>query len=248
MSQLDKVLQVLAAFSEARPVASAEEIALELDIPRTTAFRYLSQLCDSGLVSKQSGRYSLGPRIIQLDFLMRRSDPMLLAARSVMASLAAATHCSVLLSSLYGDQILNVHHEAGSDTTVFSYGRGRTLPLFRGAASRVILAHLTPARLRAIYAQHRGSAELADQDWKTFSEALRQSRRNGHYISQGEVDAGVTGIAVPVFNADKLVAGSLSLVFDSEREGLFNTDLLVRMLQQGGEAINNALVDGLHRP
>lgn len=248
MSQLDKVLQVLAAFSEARPVASAEEIALELDIPRTTAFRYLSQLCDSGLVSKQSGRYSLGPRIIQLDFLMRRSDPMLLAARSVMASLAAATHCSVLLSSLYGDQILNVHHEAGSDTTVFSYGRGRTLPLFRGAASRVILAHLTPARLRAIYAQHHGSAELGDQDWKSFSEAMRQSRRNGHYISQGEVDAGVTGIAVPVFNADKLVAGSLSLVFDSERAGLFNTDLLVRMLQQGGEAINNALVDGLHRP
>ena len=248
MSQLDKVLQVLAAFSEARPVASAEEIALELDIPRTTAFRYLSPLCDSGLVSKQSGRYSLGPRIIQLDFLMRRSDPMLLAARSVMASLAAATHCSVLLSSLYGDQILNVHHEAGSDTTVFSYGRGRTLPLFRGAASRVILAHLTPARLRAIYAQHHGSAELGDQDWKSFSEAMRQSRRNGHYISQGEVDAGVTGIAVPVFNADKLVAGSLSLVFDSERAGLFNTDLLVRMLQQGGEAINNALVDGLHRP
>lgn len=244
MSQLNKVLQVLAAFTEERPIASAEEVAQTLQIPRTTAFRYLSQLCDSGLVSKQSGRYSLGPRIIQLDYLMRRSDPMLVASREVMLSLVEATRCSVLLSSLFGDQILNVHHETGSDTTPVSYGRGRTLPLFRGAASKVILAHLTPARLRAIYDSHERSAVALGENWKAFSETFRQARKDGYYISHGEVDSDVTGIAVPLFNADQLVSGSLSLVFDSQREDLFNTDLLVRMLQQRGNAINAALAKG----
>jgi len=241
MSQLNKVLQVLAAFTEERPIASAEEVGVELDIPRTTAFRYLSQLCESGLITKQSGRYSLGPRIIQLDYLMRRSDPMLVASRNVMVSLAEATHCSVWLSSLFGDQILNVHHEEGTDKTPLSYGRGRALPLFRGAASKIILAHLTPARLRALYDTHEGEANLLGESWKSFSDYFRQPRKDGYYISHGEVDSGVTGIAVPLFNADRLVSGSLSLVFDSQRESLFNTELLVHILQQGGTAINAAL-------
>ncbi|VCU68964.1 Pca regulon regulatory protein [Pigmentiphaga humi] len=245
MSQLNKVLQVLAVFTEERPFSSAEEVAARLDIPRTTAFRHLNQLCESGFVTRQSGRYSLGPRIIQLDYLMRRNDPLINASRQVMQSLSAATHCSVLLSSLFGDQILNIHHEAGSDTTHFSYVRGRGLPLFRGAASKIILAHLTSARLRSIYDKHQEEAHAIAGDWRTLSDSLRQSRKNGCYISHGEVDEGVTGIAVPLFGDDGLVAGSLSLVFESQRAGLFNTELLVRMLQQGGQAINEALAQAV---
>ncbi|WP_234195660.1 IclR family transcriptional regulator [Pseudacidovorax sp. NFM-22] len=238
MSQLNKVLQVLAAFTEARPTASAEEVAQALAIPRTTAFRYLGQLCESGLLAKQGGRYSLGPRIIQLDYLMRRSDPMLIAAQPVMASLAAATHCSVLLSSLFEDQIVNVHHEAGADATVFSYGRGRTLPLLRGAASMVILAHLPPARVQSIC---ESQAVAQQEDMAAFGEKLRRVRKAGHYVSHGEVDPGVTGVAVPVYGAEGRLWGSLSLVFESPREGLFNNDLLVRLLQQGGRTIQSTL-------
>jgi DNA-binding IclR family transcriptional regulator len=234
MSQLNKVLEVLDVFTEDRPFATAEEVATLIEIPRTTAFRYLSQLTNSGLVTKLSGRYSLGPRIIQLDYLMRRSDPLVTASRDAMVELAAATRCSVVLSSLYGDQVLNVHQESGSDTTVFTYGRGRTLPLFRGAASKIILANLTTPRLRAIYDARAGDTDRDElgTDWEAFSEYLRRVKRQGIYLSQGEVDEGVTGIAAPLFNAEGLVIGCLSLVFTSQRARLFNTDLLTRMLQE----------------
>jgi len=168
---------------------------------------------------------------------------LLLAAREPMVTLAAATRCSVVLSSLYGDQILNVHLEAGSDTTVFSYGRGRTLPLFRGAASKVILANLTPARLKSLYLLHSNDEDVQaiGTNWADFAEHFRHCRRQGVYLSHGEVDAGVTGLAVALLNTDGLVTGSLSLLFESHREGLFNTDLLTRLVQEAAGAMTRAL-------
>jgi DNA-binding IclR family transcriptional regulator len=243
MSQLQKVLQALDVFTEQRPFATAEEVATLLGISRTTAFRQLAQLYESGLLTKISGRYSLGPRLIQLDYLIRRSDPLLLAAQEPMASLAAATRCSVVLSSLYGDQILNVHQEAGSDTTAFSYGRGRTLPLFRGAASKIILANLTPARLKAIYLLHTEDKDVQalGKNWAEFAENFRRYRRQGVYLSRGEVDPSVTGVAVALFNTDGLVIGSLALLFESQRAGLFNTDLLTRLVRDAAGGVTQAL-------
>ncbi len=239
MSQLAKVLQVLDLFSEQRTTLSAEEIAALMNIPRTTTFRYLRQLTDAGLLTKLSTRYALGARIIQLDYQIRRCDPLLLSSLEVMKSLAGGTTCSVLLSSLYGEEVINVHHEAGQDRTAISFGRGRPLPLFRGASSRIILAHLPLAKLKRLYAkysQHPDVRELG-QSFDQMASAYREHRRRGHYISHGEVDIGVTGIAAPIFNAEDHVVGSLALVFESRREPLFNEDTLAAIVRDGADEV-----------
>lgn len=243
MSQLIKVLQVLDLFNEDRITVSAEEVAALMGISRTTAFRYVRQLTEAGLLSKLSQRYALGARIIQLDYKIRRFDPMLLCSRDLMKGLASASTCSALLSSLYGEEIVNVHHEAGQDQTAISFGRGRPLPLFRGAASKIILANLPPARLKRLYAkyaQHPDVRELG-KSLEEFVRFFRECRRRGHYVSHGEVDIGVTGIAAPIFNAEGLVIGSLALVFDSQREPIFNEHTLAGMLRNTADEISTRL-------
>ena len=76
MSQVVKVLHVLNLFTENQVTWSAEEIAEELNISRPTAFRYVRQLCDAGMLTGLSGRYALGARIIQLDHRIRQCDPV----------------------------------------------------------------------------------------------------------------------------------------------------------------------------
>ncbi len=100
MAQLIKVMQVLDLFTEARSTLSAEEIAAQLGIPRTTAFRYVGELTEAGLLKNLAGQYSLGLRIIQLDYMIRRSDPLLFAGRECMVTLARSASCSTLLSSI----------------------------------------------------------------------------------------------------------------------------------------------------
>lgn len=228
MSQVIKVLQVLDLFSEQRVTLGAEEIAELLKVSRPTAFRYVRQLCDAGLLSGLSGRYALGARIIELDHHIRRCDPLLLASEAALKSIAGMAGCAAVLSSMHGDRVINVHHEAGPDLKLVSHGRGSLLPLFRGAASKVILAHLKPARLKRIYEAHRDDpdARAIAGDWPSFSRYFRDCRRAAFYVSRDEVDAGVSGIAAPIFNGDGLVIAGLALVFESQRSAFLNEQVI----------------------
>ena len=82
---------------------------------------------------------------------MRHAAPLLpdIARQSGVDSFA-------LVCRLYGDSVMCVDMVSAGPSAGFrpSYERGRRMPLFRGATSKVILARLPPARLRAIYERH----------------------------------------------------------------------------------------------
>jgi DNA-binding IclR family transcriptional regulator len=219
-----KLIRTLDLFSEQRPTLGAEEIADLLEISRPTAFRYVRQLCEVGLLTKLSGRYALGPKIIELDYRIRRSEPILLASREQMRELATRTGTTVILCSLYGDDIIHVHHEAVGEPPALSLARGRPMPLFVGSFSTIILANLPVRRLKRLYEENKGREEVQAiaKDWTGFAKYYREIARTGYYISRGKVDVGVTGIAAPIFNDLRLVVGSLVIVYNSERAELIN--------------------------
>lgn len=233
-SQVEKVLQVLDLFSDRQITLSAEGIAEQLQISRPTAFRYVRQLCDAGMLARLSGRYGLGARIIRLDHQIRACDPILLVSRASLKSLASMTGCSAVLCSIFGDQVILVHRERGPDDLTLDFERGAAMPLFRGAVSKVILAHLTPARLRRIYEAHgeEPDALKLGADWAAFSRHFRVCRKQGYYLSRGEVQADMTGIAAPIFNSDGLVIGGLGLVFESLRSRFLHEDVFAELVMR----------------
>lgn len=252
MSQFLKILEVLNLFSRERITVSAEEVEELMGLSRPTAFRYLRQLCDAGLVSRLSGRYALGARIIELDYRSRELDPMLLAGGPSLKALAAQTGCSVMLSSIYGDQVINIYQENGPDPTTVSFGRGRAMPLFSGAASKVILAHMDAARLKSIYRRHHHEerAQAIGADWNAFSKYYRSIRTQGYYASHGEVDQDVTGVGAPIFNGEKVVVGALTVVFDSRRGQFFDVKLFGQAAIAFAKQISADLAEpgSIHRP
>jgi len=243
MSQVIKVLQVLDLFSEQEITHSAEEVAERLRTSKPTAFRYLRQLCEAGMLTRLSGRYALGARIIQLDRRIRLCDPILLASRDALKNLASVTGCSAVLSSIYGDQVILVHRERGPDDMSLSFDRGSTLPLLRGASSKVILAHLTAGRLKRIYEANATSLEALaiGPDWATFSRYFRECRRKGYYLSREEIEINVTGISAPIFNGDRLVIGSLTLVFESKRSAFFNEVVFGELVSRYAQEVSQRL-------
>lgn len=224
MSQLKKHIQVLELFSEYETRLGADEIAQRIRVSRPTAFRYVKQLCDVGLLVKLSRRYALGAKIIQLDYRVRQSDPLLLAGRDLMTQLARLTACGVVLSSVYGDEIINIHHESARDITPISFGRGQRLPLFRGSASKIILAFSPRQRLKRLYDAHKADADVTAlaKNWEGFWRYFQTCRRTGYYISREELDRSVVGIAAPIRNGARTAIGCLQLVFEIQREELIN--------------------------
>src|SRR4029453_359660 len=67
MTSPARVLAILNLFSEERPVWHTDEINETMGYTRATGYRYVKDLVEAGFLRKVSaGRYSLGPRTIEL--------------------------------------------------------------------------------------------------------------------------------------------------------------------------------------
>jgi DNA-binding IclR family transcriptional regulator len=213
----DRLLGVLALFTAEQSQWTVDAAAEEIGVSTTTTYRYFKTLTKAGLISPVSGAgYTLGPAIIQLDRQIQTSDPMLNSARSVMIELVrdAPEGSTVLLCRLFHDRVMCVHQIMGrGPQQPVSYERGRLMPLYRGATSKIILAHLPPRTLKALWAHDAGAIAEADlgAGWEEFRRGLAAIRRAGVIVSRGEIDPGRVGVAAPIFDKDRAVLGSLSL-------------------------------------
>ena len=226
MSGMARVLAILDVFSHERPSWSPDEINQALGYSRPTGYRYVKELVGAGLLQKTStGRYSLGPRIIELDYEIRQSDPILLASLNVMAGLASRTGLTAVLSAMYGRRLIDIHYAVPPrEGPPFAHARGRPRPLFRGAAPKVILACSSRATLVRLYKAF--SAEIAEADmgadWAEFRKRLTRIRKAGVYMSIGEVEPHIAGAAAPISNPEGEALAALALagtVADFERLG-----------------------------
>lgn len=234
MNKFARMIDVLDLYSDTDTLLTAEDIANRLQVSRPTAFRYVRELCVAGFLANYSGRYSLGARIITLDYRIRQSDPVLKAARPVMRVLSAETGCSSVLCRMYNEEVINVHDEAGYDDPGVSFsGRGRPLPLFRGSASKIMVATLPPARLKKMHERHRQDPDVLAlaSDWTAFKAYYAKIRQAGHYVSKQEVDANTVGIAAPVSVPGVGTVAAISLVFSANRLAMLNTDGLAAALK-----------------
>ena len=234
MTKFARMLDVLDLYSETVTLLTAEDIAARLEISRPTAFRYVRELSGAGFLANYSGRYSLGPRIITLDYRIRASDPVLSQARPTMRLLAAEMACTTILCRMYNEEVINVHHESGDDDDALAFtGRGHPLPLFRGSASKIMLAFLPAARLRRMYERHPSHPDVRAiaPDWLAFRAYFAAIRQRGHYVSHQEVERGTAGIAAPIRVPRLGTVGVVSLVFSSERLRQLDADGLAAILK-----------------
>ncbi len=203
MNSLERVLALLDVFTEDRLEWTPEQLMTELGYSRPTLYRYLKVLKEAGfLTSMPSGGFTLGPRVVEMDFLMRKSDTLARYAQPHLESFAADYPCAALLVRWYGNKLLVVASECVTPGLENDYPRGRPLPLARGAISRAIMAHLTRRKLLATI--ETNLPELAaiglGADVEKVMDGLRKIRRCGYAVAHGEVTPGVTGIAAPIFD------------------------------------------------
>lgn len=243
----DKALAVLRLFSLAEPQWTVEAMAGRLAVPTSTAYRYCRSLAEMGLiVAISAGHYAIGPAVIELDRLARRTDPLLLAAQIPIDELSrrAPENHFVLLSRLYRRQVMCVdQRQRGQYLMDLSYERGRPMPLYRGSVSKVILAHLPARTLNRCFVDD--FTQIADSglgtDLETFRLRLKEIRRAGFAVTRGEVDPGVMGISAPVFFPDGDVMASVSLVLpDSSLDPTEFAPIVVHAAQAVSAVLRNA--------
>lgn len=210
----ERMLSVLDLFDLDNPEWSFDSMYAKLGYSRSTLYRYLKTLTDAGLLTSFPGRdYTLGPRIIELDYQIMVTDPLIHVARPVMNELVNGYAGVSLLCRRYRQKVLCVHQESSVSHVRSTYERGKARPLLFGATSLAILAHFSTYRLSKLYDEQ--SAEFAEaglgDSLQAVRETLKRFRQNGWICTEGDVTPGVTGIAGPIFDGKNEIIGSVSL-------------------------------------
>jgi DNA-binding IclR family transcriptional regulator len=210
--KLSKVLAILDLFTEERLEWTPEELIERLGYSRPTLYRYLKALKEAGfLVSLPHAGFTLGPRVVEMDYLLRRSDPLILNSSASLHDLTKRFPCTALVVRWYGDKLLCVASECSTENPLSSYARGRPMPLGRGAISRSIIAFLPRRQLLAMIENTK--ADLREiglgQTNEEILKTLKQVRKTGCAIAHGEVTPGVIGIAAPIFDAGRVPIASI---------------------------------------
>ncbi|MGF6918719.1 IclR family transcriptional regulator [Paraburkholderia sp. 40] len=242
MSSITRLLSILELFSEAKPFLSVEDVAAELDCSTPTAYRYVRELLDAGLLIRfAGGDYGLGPRIIKLDYHLRMSDPLLAVGQPIMRELSEHSGFDVVMSRWYGNELVDTHRETHGAALDLRYGRGRTRPLFLGAAPKAILSTFPKAKLAVLFDQY--ADEIAQSGLGAtldeFRASLLKIRRAGCYLSRGELESNVSALASPLFADDSGEAvGSLAVILPTQRLEFANLDRLVESIQEAAARIS----------
>jgi len=238
----NRTLHILQLF-EGRPLWTVEEIAAQMDVSISSAYRDVKELSNTGFLAPSSrSQYMLGPAFIRYDLLMREGDPLIAGASEPMRRLLDDTtqHGVALISRRFRDQVMCVHQERGTDhPPTSSYQRGIALPMFRGATSKAILAHLGDRTLKRIYLDHE--QEIKDSagyaNWKEFAKEMAAIREAGAALTDSELAAGRVGIAAPVFADGQVVAG-VSLVVEMAQ---FDQSAFIASVKECARAISDSL-------
>jgi len=217
-TSLRRAFTILELFTLGHPVVTADYVTAQLHYTRSTAYRYLRELADAGLITQTApGIYSLGPRIIELERLMALTDPLYRAGLEVLPH-EQRDNSALLLHNLYEDKVLCIL-KAGPDVLdcdglriTILRARGLPFPLFQGAASLALLPWLSAHRIRQTYLQNPKAIAQANlgESWEAFRRSMAAVRRTGYATSHGTITPLVSGVAVPILAANGRLLGSLA--------------------------------------
>lgn len=202
-------LGVLLGFTEECHTQTVQEIAARMDIPVSSAYRYVSQLREVGLLEEaEFGGYRVSLRAVELARAARAGSAGIAEiTRPVLERLTREHGETSLLIRRMGHAVVAVDMEETRSSVRLAFERGRLMPLNQGAAARVLLAAMKPKERTEYYAsvysfgaspELPGDAELAviaEQGWAE---------------SFGQIEEGIWGCAAAI-RARRQVVAALSM-------------------------------------
>jgi DNA-binding IclR family transcriptional regulator len=192
------VLEILARRGEAR----VTEVAAEISVHKSTAFRLLGALEERGLVEQDTdrGKYRLGFGILRLAGAVSARMDVTRHGRPVCERLARQIGETVNLAVLQAHYAVNVDQVVGAAAISAQNWVGQLTPLHATSSGKVLLAHLADER-RAELLAAAGLAGFTPATVTTTGELdkhLAVARERGYATTVEEYEPGLNAVAAPV--------------------------------------------------
>ncbi|MFF7975214.1 IclR family transcriptional regulator C-terminal domain-containing protein [Streptomyces sp. NPDC007905] len=204
------VLEILARHGE----AGVTEIAEELDVHKSTAFRLLGVLENRGLVAqaKDRGKYYLGAGVLRLAGAAAVRLDISQEGVPVCREVADELGETVNIAVLDDDAAVNIMQARGTASVTAQNWLGRRTPLHATSSGKVLLAHMPPTLREGLLARPLPRFTDRTITGATMLRAeLEAVVEQGYGLTIEELELGLAAVAAPVRAHDGKVIAAISV-------------------------------------
>jgi DNA-binding IclR family transcriptional regulator len=203
------ILELLAREGE----AGVTEIATELGVHKSTAFRLLATLEAHRLVEQdgERGRYRLGVGNLRLAGATTARLDLVTEARPVCRQLAADTGETVNITVRSGTSALYLDQVAGRSALQSHNWVGQHIPLHATSNGKVLISELTDDELKAALHELPRFTNATVTSRAKLKDDLAAVREAGYAVAVDELEIGLTAAAAPIRSAHGDVIASMSI-------------------------------------
>ncbi len=234
------VLEILATHGE----AGVTEVAAELGVHKSTAFRLVAVLESRGFVEQLAdrGKYRLGFGVVRLAGAAAARLDIAQQGRGICEALAADLEETVNIAILDSDRAVNVSQVRGPAALSTHNWVGQGTPLHATSSGKVLLAHAPEAVRKAAL-----SRELQRFTPATITDPEELRQHLDGIVEQGwgstveEYEVGLSAVAAPVRGADGDVIAALSVSGPSFRMDAEDFPRLARRVKASADELSRRL-------
>jgi DNA-binding IclR family transcriptional regulator len=234
----------------ARRPLRVEDIAQQAELPKSTAYRLVRELVAAGLLaSEDGGTYWLGIKLLQYGGAVSERISVREVALPVLRRLADETgetvHLTVVdgLDGVYVEKVDSPMYQLRWHIEI-----GQRVPLYAGAAMKVLLAFLDRDAIESVIAAMElrplGPATVTDPD--QLRRDLEDIRSRGWAMTSEEINAGATGVSAPVFDSRNRMVAGMTITGASSRLTDEMVERFIELVCAGAAEVSSAL--GARRP
>ncbi|MEU9238962.1 IclR family transcriptional regulator [Streptomyces sp. NPDC048385] len=244
VQSVDRAISVLEILAQ-RGEAGVSEVAAEIDVHKSTAFRLLGALEARGLVeqSGERGKYSLGFGIVRLAGAVTGRIDVTQQGRQVCERLAEEIGETVNIAVMQEHYAINLHQVRGTAAVTAHNWVGQLTPLHATSSGKIMLAH-RPAAERAALISDGGLKKLTPLTISSkakLEKNLAEARERGYACTLEELEIGLHAMAAPIRDREGVVIASISASGPSYRFTEERMHELAPVLVKGAEEISHRM-------
>ncbi|MEU5607647.1 IclR family transcriptional regulator [Streptomyces sparsogenes] len=244
VQSVDRAVSVLEILAQ-RGESGVSEVAAEIDVHKSTAFRLLGALEARGLVEQaaERGKYRLGFGIVRLAGAVTSRLDITQQGRPVCERLAEEIGETVNIAVLQEHYAVNLCQVRGPGAVGTHNWVGQLTPVHATSSGKILLAHL-PAKERAGVLAAAEAQKLTPHTLTArarLEKNLAEARKRGYAVTLEEFEIGLHAMAAPIRSHHGEVVAALSASGPAYRFTEERIHELAPLLVEGADEISHRM-------
>ena len=209
-----KILAEIAATGE----TTVDAVALKLNIPASTAYRYFKVLREQNFVTEEDGRYRPGRALLNISGQHLAQSYLAEVGNAVLRSIVDQTGETAVMIVRIGDQAMCLRRAEPDKSLKYTFAVNELLPLYAGAGQRLLLSWAPSEVVHQVLSGPMTRFTKSTLSPEQIRASIPAIRASGQVLSRSELDEGAVSIAIPVFSRGEVVC-SLNVAGPESRCG-----------------------------